>query len=135
MDVAEWPEVMRAHREFRQRWQEKHPGTEPPALSPERPGDPAWREAEALWDAALDDLRQSLAQSSDFGAAVTAPTWTAAPGYIGCPDNHSFPMSATFCPTCGKGPVPQWVRLQAEDGAIRMGERAGLGLLQIGGIR
>lgn len=88
-----------------------------------------------MWDAALAELRQTLAASPDFAAAVTAPTWTAAPGYIGCPNNHVFTMSAAFCPTCGQGPVPQWIRLQAEDGARRMGQRAGLGLLQIGGIR
>ena len=119
---------------FEQAWRAKHPSTQPPALYPEHPEDPLWREADQMMDVALAQAYQSLASNSAYRAAVTAATWTAAPGYIGCPKNHTFAMSAAYCPQCGAGPVPQHVRLQAEEAARRLGERAGLGLLRIGGI-
>lgn len=88
-----------------------------------------------MMDLALAQAYQNLRSDSAYKAAVTAATWTAAPGcYIGCPKNHTFAMSATYCPQCGAGPVPQHVRLQAEEAARRLGERAGLALLRIGGM-
>jgi formate dehydrogenase maturation protein FdhE len=134
MDIAGSPEVREARRMFEQAWRAKHPSTQPPALYPEHPEDPLWREADQMMDIALVQAYQNLASNTGYKAAVTAATWTAAPGYIGCPNNHGFAMSADYCPKCGAGPVPPGVRQQAEEGARRMGERAGLGLLRIGGI-
>lgn len=87
-----------------------------------------------MMEAALAQAYQNLASNSTYKAAVSAPTWTAGPGLIGCPKNHAFAMSATYCPKCGAGPVPQHIRLQAEEAARRLGERAGLVLLRIGGM-
>jgi|SRR3954468_7446298 len=134
MDIAGAPEVREARRMFELEWRKKHPSTQPPALYPEHPEDPLWREADQMMDAALAEAHQGLAANSGFRAAVTAPTWTAAPGYIGCPNNHGFPMSMTYCPRCGAGPVPAVTRLQAEEGARRLGEHVGIGLLRVGGI-
>ena len=134
MDIAGTPEVRAARRMFEQAWMAKHPNTQPPALYPEHPEDPLWREADQMMDAALAQAYHNLASNSGFKAAVTAPIWTAAPGYIGCPKNHSFAMSADYCPKCGAGPVPPGIRMQAEEAARRLGERAGLGMLRAGGI-
>jgi formate dehydrogenase maturation protein FdhE len=134
MDIAGAPEIREARTTFEQAWRAKHPSTQPPALYPEHPEDPLWREADQMMQSALAQAHQSLTSNSAFKAAVTAPTWTAAPGYIGCPNNHGFAMSASYCPRCGAGPVPAVIRMQAEEGARRVGERVGLGLLRIGGI-
>lgn len=87
-----------------------------------------------MMDVALAQAYQNLASNPDYKTAVSAPTWTALPGYIGCPKNHTFAMSDLYCPRCGAGPVPQHVRLQAEEAARRLGERAGVALMRIGGI-
>jgi formate dehydrogenase maturation protein FdhE len=134
MDIAGAPELREARRLFEQAWRAKHPSTQPPALYPEHPEDPLWREADQMMDTAYAQARLSLASNSAFKAAVTAATWTASAGYIGCPKNHSFAMSATYCPQCGAGPVPPGIRQQAEEAARRLGERVGLDLLRLGGI-
>ncbi len=132
MNIASLKPVTDAHEGFRAAWQAKYPGTEPPALYPARPFDPQWQEADQMMDLALAQTYTTLANDNTYKPLVTAQTWTASAGSIGCPNNHAFSMSDTYCPHCGAGPVPSGIKWDAEQAAIRLGEKAGIHLLRLG---
>ena len=136
MNIAGISAVVDAQTAFERVWAQRHPGMPPPSLYPERPYDAAWREADLIMDQALATARAALGQDVDFrAAATTAGQWTVSAGWIGCPNNHAFAMKYAYCPHCGAGPVGPLVQQQAEEAAMRLGEKAGLALLHLGGVR
>lgn len=119
-----------ARAKFEQAWRAKHPSTPPPALYPEHPEDPLWVEADQMMDAELVRVPFSAATATEVQTAIQSPTWTALAGYIGCPNGHTFSMSAAYCPQCGAGPVPGDVAWRAQQAAIILGARAGLAMIR-----
>lgn len=121
-----------ARARFEQSWRAKYPATPPPELYPERPQDPIWVAADQMMDAELAREPMNPTTVTEVQTAIQSPSWTALPGYIGCPNGHTFSMSATYCPQCGAGPVSGDVAWQAQQAAMLLGARAGMAALRAG---
>lgn len=111
---------------FGDEWGSRHTEAPPPAL-PARRDDPMWSEANDLMTSSLQ--RATMAHpdaASALHGEMTAATWTALPGWILCPNNHSFDATSNFCPQCGQGPVPPWVQGEAQRKQDDLNNRAAM---------
>lgn len=121
----------RAARElFEREWASRHPSTPPPALYPENPEDPIWREADELMDACWAQVPYGAADDSaeletGLGALQPEERWFAGPGYIVCPDGHSSAPSKRACGDCGR-PIPGHLEWEANNNAAILGAKVGM---------
>jgi len=63
------------------------------------------------------------AQPEPPDATPMPSAWTSSIGGSLCPNGHFVKLDATYCPTCGTGPIPGFVEWESRDRTTRLGAR------------